>query len=338
MSQIVALTEANGLAGAIVYWSLSGTVELDAIVHKFEEDFMDESWLPAMPSLETVIYRAAQGLCDQRQMIRQIRRGTSWAFVTEKVNPLTAEQLKRGDGRNREKIEWQICARFWIEREGDTEKAVVLAEDAESAFDLDLVKRIKMDYQSSVRTLTAADISAWLLQRAAAGHAVGLRDRGGIYFVPQDRLGEWRELTRALMAVSDHKIYEIPAMRTPEAVEAILESVRYEASQQFEKLDGYLGGETSTRGLNSWERTLAEMREKVSHYVELLGTALPDLEEKFQNLTGALLETASSTAISRTRARYTLRRTRESFQETIHALETSLKKRDDARRTDDKDQ
>jgi hypothetical protein len=120
-------------------------------------------------------------------------------------------------------------------------------------------------------------------------HAVGLRDRGGVYFVPRDVLPTWRKIARVLADETGHKVFEIPAVKTDEAVEAILTAVRQHVRARFAEAEEYLQGKLSNKGLNALERTLDETRDYVQHYVDLLGQALPELAEKLESIKGALV-------------------------------------------------
>jgi len=155
--------------------------------------------------------------------------------------------------------------------------------------DQDLADAILASARAQEGVLTAMDVSSWLLW-VLRHHvqAVSLRERGGFYFVPRDRLPVWRQVVAVVRACSGHRLFEIPAMRTEEAVEAILTAIRDEAAERMAEMEAYLAGEVSTRGLNSWERRLGELQEKLAHYAELLGVALPDLDAKAITLKGAV--------------------------------------------------
>jgi len=152
-----------------------------------------------------------------------------------------------------------------------------------------LVDQIVSEANRQRGILTAVDVSWWLVYVSKQLHAVSLRDRGGVYFVPRDVLPTWRQIARVLAEETGHKVFEIPAVKTDEAVEAILTAVRQTISARFAEAEEYLTGKLSNKGLNSLERQLDETRDYVEHYVGLLGKALPDLTDKLESIKGAIV-------------------------------------------------
>jgi hypothetical protein len=273
LTDIVAV-EGSEAAGAIVYWQLSGSVDLQDLTDALGTLTVIGA-PPSAPSMEVVLQRAAQqAVSSKRQMVRPLDKRGSYAFVEESV-----------DGQSALKYNQRLTMR--VEKAGLDQPpyAVVLAHDPEA--DEPLQAQVYANVNVFKGLLTASDVSSWLLHVMEQVHGVGLRDRGGIYFIPNDCLALWRPLIAALRTVSDHKVFEIPAMRTEEAVEAILTAVRRDAEAALAEMEAYLAGETSTKGLNAIDRRLEEVRVKAAHYAQLLGVQLPDLQAKIVTLTGA---------------------------------------------------
>lgn len=277
MSSIVAV-EPGSAAGALVYWSLSGAVELLDLEECLAAEGLDGAFVPAPPSKDVALYRAAQDqVRTKRDLVRPLgAKRQGYVFVSE--TPV------EGSDKHLEYVERVVCT---VVRPKDGAAAVQVR--AVTPGDQPLADAILANAHAAEGILLANDISSWLLWVLRKHvQAVSLRERGGFYFVPRDRLETWQQVARVVRACSAHQLYEIPAMRTEEAVEAILTAVRNEAADCMREMEGYLEGEVSTRGLNSWERRLAELQSKLKHYSELLGVALPDLDGKAENLRGQL--------------------------------------------------
>ena len=279
--QIVAVeAESANIAGALVYWSLSGYVDLQDLAEALTAEGLDaERLLPTAPSADVVLLRAMQqAVHERRQLVRPLGKRGAYSFVQERVT--------REDGAADESLAWGELVRGTTTKDDSVTTVVTATQPAGEAIAAEIRSHLELFRDLLITT----DYSAWLLWYLFSQvKAVGLRDRGGFYFVPRDQLPAWKRIVSVTKKVSSHKTYEIPAMRTEDAVEAILAAVRGEAETQLQELEEYLSGEkVSTRGLNAAERKLKALREKTEHYAQLLGVALPDLAEKSLILLGAI--------------------------------------------------
>lgn len=276
MSGIVAVTdEMKDAAGILVFWELSGLVAMEDFVEAIAADGWEPELAPVAPSMEVALGRAATSvLADKRMLLRPLSRRGSWEILREQVS------LDVDDGE--ERVKHESLLRGSVQRSG-SEVQIQITGDP----DLKQAVLAKVGFYSS--TLTASDVSNWMLAQANRLHAVGLRSRGGFYFIPRDRIEDWHRVVRVIRACSSHQVYEIPAMRTDEAVEAILASVRAEAASKMAELEAWLAGDVhSTRGYNASERAVVAVQAKLRHYAELLGREMPDLDGRLVQLTGAL--------------------------------------------------
>lgn len=275
-SELIAV-ESWEQAGAIVFWKMSGNVDLDDLREAAAAEGIDEKILPGAPSVDTVLLRSAQAcITDKRQLIRPLDHRGEWVLETESVV---------FDG-TRKKLAYVEHVRLRVAREGNEKKPVI---EAVEPGDLPLAEAIAGQMSLYSGLLTTTDMSNWILNVLGSEvHAIALREKGGFYFVPKDRLDVWRSYVRVVAACSGHRIYELPAMRSEAAVEAILTAVRAEAQTRLDAFESYCAGTVSTRGLNSVERALAKVIDKLAHYSDLLGIQLPDLTEKAVTAAGAL--------------------------------------------------
>lgn len=280
MSNLIALDPQSAeVAGCVTYWSLSGTVSLSELRAALLVEGLAEPLCPQGVTLSEALVRAARVCCNgSRQLVRPLARGR-WAFVQEHV-------------RDAKHVEHRQLLTGRVEAMGEEKTPTAVVELADGVSPTDALEQlcdsILAESQTQLGLMDGVDCSSWLVRVATTLHATGLRDRGGIYFMPRDVLETWRLVSSVLESMTEHRVYEIPAMRTEEAVSAVLAAVRSTVQGRFKELEGYLAEGVSTRGLNAWERNMAETQRYVAHYVELLGTALPDLSERLVQLTGAL--------------------------------------------------
>jgi len=272
MAGLIAVQGYEGACGLITWWSLSGLVDYRDLKDEWEAAGLPVNRLPQIPSVQAATQRAIEAAC-QGQVARSPRPGV-FEIETYQVTKDAADRVT-GQHRKDSRIEVNY-----------TEKTVKVEayNDAGTQFE----SRFQGSRSTWNWMLTTVDISNWLVERATMLHAVSLRDRGGFYYIPTDRVQMWDEIRELLQKVSGHKIAGIPAMKTDEAVEIILSVVRREAETAIGELEEYLCGEPSTRGLNSWEKRVAEQRAKLAHYADLLGVVSPDIDAKLTALSGCI--------------------------------------------------
>lgn len=277
--QLIALdADSAETAGSISYWALAGDVNFRQLIDALELDGVHERYWPTEITLGEALVRAARACSNgRRQLVRPLGTRGAWALVQEHVTgEESVEHTQLLTGKVAQHGGVQVID---IRVSPGVEVTAALEE---------LVDQIREECVRKQSRLAAADVSGWLVRVATQLHATGLRDRGGIYFMPRDVLPEWRRVARVLSEESEHKVFMIPAMKTDEAVEAILSAVRSNVEEKFSELEGYLAAGVSTKGLNVWERHMADTRSYLDHYVRLLGQALPDLSERLELFTGAL--------------------------------------------------
>lgn len=290
---LVALPEETGLetAGAISYWTLSGEIDLATIRDALLIEGLEERLLPGPVTPAEALARGAKAACaDAHQLIRPMKRG-EWAFIQETLVPATTDREPQLEHQHL--LSGRVIEDSTPNPDGSRKAPVFDVRptpgvERTEAID-QLIDQILGEAARQRGILSANDVSWWLVYVAKQLHAVSLRERGGVYFVPRDVLPTWRLIARVLGEETGHQVFEIPAVKSEQAVEAILVAVRAHVRAAFDEAREYLGGTHSTRGLNALERQLAQTKDYVDHYVRLLDVALPDLTEQLEGITGALV-------------------------------------------------
>lgn len=264
-------------AGAAVWWRLSGGLRLGELTQAWEDLGLDEGMLPKAPSAHTALARAAKELAGPRTLIRCLQRG-GWAVVHERPQQ---------DG-----LDYNVSAQVHL-RDG---ACLVTPED------FDLADTVKAAFARHQQEVTQTDVSSWLAGLMKACKAVSLRDTGGIYFVPRQSLGDWHWMVQAIRAASNHVIFEMPCMRTDDAVRAIVDALTQEAEAEVaalsEELDKTIEGETKLggRALDSRLAKADRVKEKVASYETLLGTGLATLHSKLDAVRAQLARARLATS------------------------------------------
>lgn len=263
----------GGNVGAIVWWVLNGVVSYTKLIESLQASGLDEKLMPPPITADCALRRAAKAQEERRFLARPLGRGIGWAMVQERSTE---------DG---ESLTHEVVCKVKLT---DTEQMVATPADHP------VVALVRADYEAARDAYTPQDVSAWVVRVADSLRCLRLRERGGVYFVPADALPVWKGLVEAIRtAHGGHDLYEVPAMKSEEAVKAILDAVVREAEEeatqmQQELIDGDIGG----KALNGRADKVADIKAKVAHYEELLGVTQTALREKLDTLRADLTAAA----------------------------------------------
>ena len=257
--------------GRITFWDLSGDVDLDALVAALGDVVKH----PENPTPKVSLHRAVDE-CARRHNLEVRHRGAGmWDIVGEPVED------------NRQLVyPIETSARLMTKADGIGNDVGI---STTGKYDMEVLA----DYSKARGVLATTDIGNWLCDTLTTLGGVPLRDRGGVYFVPQDRVATWERVTTALQACSLHKVHRVPAMRSQDAVEAILAAVTADTRKACQTIAEDIGSATlGKRALETRENQTADLLERLDRYEGLLGTRLDELRT-------AIDETRSAVAVAR---------------------------------------
>jgi hypothetical protein len=296
---LVVTKEAEGVAGAVSYWRLSGTISLVKLAEKWTEQGLAVDQLPT-PTSEIVAcgravadqqtHRNAQG---KRRFVTTLARQGAWAIVEETVIPAPRDKDGKVIGEDSPPTYRRLVQVAFRENKIP---AVTAVEATDSEHGL-IERTLETSVQHHLGAIDSNDISSWLVRHARKLGAVALRDSGGIYFVPRTNVEIWRKIATAVEAASSHLVFRIPAMRNDEAVAAILDAVITEARDAAQGIEAELqGGNLGKRALATRTATCEAVLAKVAAYEELLGVSMDTIKTRVEvlrsDITAAALVTS----------------------------------------------
>lgn len=258
-------------AGLVTWWTLSGSVSVARLRAAWIAAGNDPAELPELPGPQVLLRRALmQYISDRRHTLLRPLPDGEFAVVRERV-------VAADDGHD---VEYETLFKAWI----DSDCVVTDGSgEVDDAVDI-LFERAKQTYESH-------ELSSWFVRRVEAAQAVGLRDRGGIYFVPETAVEGWSAFAALVSGLSQAKIYEIPAMRTQSAVAAVLDAVQREAAQAAEALAQELAaGNLGAKALQGRVGRVEALARKVASYEALLGVQLGELQQRLVELNAKAVE------------------------------------------------
>lgn len=278
--KLIAVDEHVPTAGAIVWWRLSGVVEHAKLLAAWKAAGFQEESLLETPSPATALRRAANELREKRVLVRPLGRNNGFAVVREKVT---------GD---EQELDYEVVAKVTLDAVGRIKFDGV--DDA-------LRNEVLTAFERHLGQLSTEDFSAWLVRAMPKLDAVSLRDTGGVYFIPHAQVEHLAMVTAVLHANTEHVVHRVPALRSTEAVEAILDAIEQEALAETERIEREL--EEGKLGEKAYENRIAQadkVTTKVERYEGLLDMKLDALRERLErlrsNLTVAMVKAAKTEA------------------------------------------
>jgi hypothetical protein len=275
--------EASETAGAISYWRLSGNVELAALALAWAGQGLDKDLLPAQPGDEVALGRAVRDQAGKRRVVRPLGKRGAWVIKDEAV-------AASGD----DVVHTRVCTVKFESGSAAIEPGEVPSDVFEAT-----AAAIRAGFRQARVELAPEDISGWLIALARDRAAVSLRDSGGIYFVPRTGVEFWRKAVKAIESVGAHRIFQIPALKNSEAIDAILDAVTNETRAAAEAIEAELVAEgddaLGARALKTRAEACGSLLSKVEAYENLLGVKLPALVTRIEDLRAGVAAAALKT-------------------------------------------
>lgn len=273
-SKFVAVSDlGSSHAGAIVWWRLAGALRADDLAWSWAQAALPEKWLPGATTPRAALGIAVREITGPRRLARQLPDGSGYAIVDECPNPNVGV----------EPFIYETIGMVWHDEAG----ALRISSDPFFASEAPGSARaiLESSYAGALASIAQGGVGGWLAKLVGKLHGVPLRDTGGVYFVPRAHVETLSAIAGALRAASAHVVHTVPALRSEEAVAAILAAVQDDASSAALALEEKIAaGELGARGLRTVQAHVAELREKVSTYEALLGVSLEAMRARLADL------------------------------------------------------
>jgi hypothetical protein len=249
----------GALVGGLVWWSLDGDVKLDVLRSTWEDAGLDVELLPKGMSPSVALRDALTDMKDGRStLVRPLRtEHEGFILVHETFDDNGHPEYVNG-------LSAQLVANELV------------IDGADDAAEAEQVRRL---YARNLATLSNHGMSVWLVRLVHGLETLTLKDKGGVYFVPGNRMEEWQRYIDVLRQCSRCRFGIMPAMRSKEATRAILETVTADAAAAIEKIEDELdaGERSGKRFLNTRQDRLREIEAQLQTYEQLLGVSMTKL-------------------------------------------------------------
>jgi hypothetical protein len=261
VTAVPALAGVQGI-GALTFWRLSGRTTLAALCTQWLRAGLDPDQLPQASSPKAALRAALHELEGTRVLARPLHDRGDWVLQEEAVNDDTTAYTKR----------------MRVRVSGDDALVIEPADHPDAS-------RLREAYRENLSTLSHANMGGWLVGLVEGLRGVSLKDTGGVYFVPEYTMREWRQIITAVEASSGHVILEIPAVSTEKAAQAVTMALVAESEQCMRAIREHLEyGDLGVRALESKQRLCRSMQGKIGEYEAVLGVAMGRLHEQVTDL------------------------------------------------------
>lgn len=290
---LVAVADETEATGAVTYWRLEGTVNHAALCDALTAAGLNLTFFPPKLSAEAALARGMETFkgngsvfAGRKTLVQKHKKSNSWAIGT-----MAEKETDEGFG-------FTNACRIFLDEEGKIQGRQL--EDPTFTYTKlnETVEAAEVAYVVALTHLNTVDISAWLVSLATKLSGVALRDRGGIYFIPKTHTETLKKIQTVLKAISNNILYTIPAMKSAESIQAILDAVTSEISDEITAIESELNDETGRRVIKNRIDEVSAMVKKVAGYEELLGLKMPAVAAKLSAITEKLGKAAIASTSS----------------------------------------
>jgi hypothetical protein len=268
----------QGAVGCVVWWRMVGELDVARMRAAWTSTELPEGWQLDHPSDKVAFSRSLHHHFDR---LVRLKGDWEWGVVSEQVE---------GD-----EYSGSLATRFRLIEAG-------IEQEDGPALDAGKYQEIVSSFLYFRSHVIQYDVSVWLCKMMERLGAVSLRDTGGVYFVPAHAVEQWEWIVAVLRGSSGHVLSYVPAMRSGEALDAIIDAVTQETAKLAERLAACASDkELGPKALRSRAADARAQAKKLHEYEQLVGRKVEGLGEQLASLE-AMLAAAALAAMAQEEA------------------------------------
>jgi hypothetical protein len=264
---VICVPEATEGAGALVWWSLEGTAPHAALAAAWEASGLPADDCPSAPTPALALRLAVAAVARAR-----IRRRFEGGWVI-------GEEGQDDGGA------WAAHAvcRVWIDEAGTSPGAT---PECQWEGDDAIGRLVRAHYEAALVDWPSTSVSVWLPAYVRSRcDGVTMRESGGVYYVPPAAVPMLQAIRGVLHSVSHHRMTMVQALRTADAVEAILGALAADTDAAIQEA---LDSADTARKAEHRVEVVKALRERLLRYEALLGERHADLGDRIDEAERAL--------------------------------------------------
>lgn len=261
-------------AGRLVVWHLHGSFDPIPFEEAWRAEGLSSSLLPRLPGEATALKAAMNELAEHRTLIRPLDKHDGYKVVRERAKD--------------DDLEYDTT--------GLTVRLDKLGRPVFSPPNHPSAVRVKALYEEFLLRVPRSGASSWLAGRIMpAVDAVGVKETGGVYYVPPHQVRTFEAMVKVIEAHTHHRVFPIPVVKAEKTVELVLDSLTAEVESECDALLHEINAATE-RAIESRVDKLNTMLAKVGRFEATLGTKLSRAREVMADADGALAAAALAAA------------------------------------------
>ena len=276
--------------GSAVFWTLRPMLHRDKLVAWLDEEGLRSSMLPNTPAPKTVLFAAAHAAAieynkfakrEQLPQVKACRVPDTMGSSVQTVAIVSEQWDTTVSHAQYVEAEWNCIAT--IVRKNKRSCRDVEIKSASHA----LKSLLQAEYDKRLIYMPQRILSNWLAtnyMRKVDGLNLRTsidRDKktmGGVYFIPESYMSEWRDFVHALELGEAGLFFEIPMFLDVNARKLLLNALRYEIDQTNKSIVDYVL-QRASKGFvfNRLFARIKRMSIKIDIYESILQLPLDDL-------------------------------------------------------------
>lgn len=270
---LIAVTDAEAhLAGVMVHYTTSACSQ-ELLARALGPTIT----APELPTPATALRRAMQEFAKPRRLVRPVEGG-GWTVVDELLDDAGVPcGLAPG-----------VIVRL------DDHGGLEFSGGGGSV----TATEVRAQYDLARGQLDSADVSSWLIRKVYELNAIAARPKGGVYFVPQPSVAALRVLIAAVESAGAARVYTIPAMKSADAVRAIMDALVHEADGVIHEAEELAVSDAGKRARTTASSGLSTLLSKLGTYEKLLDARLESVRLRLANAQVALFVSSAAATVA----------------------------------------
>ena len=264
-------------AGLTVWWGLCKLIQCSRLSTAWQLAGLPMDVLPPPPSPTAVLCRTMNQLFQDRSTLVKPVSGKEGSYA---VLP------KGSDGSNNPEYTTSWTAS--IKKLPVTKPGVPPEEELviDSRCPSKAADQLEIMFDSNMGTYGSIEQSQLMTNVVRWLRGARLHQGGKLYFLPPDKVADWRRVEATLKQSTRIELFEIPALPAQSAMKAVLHAIKQEAEDAAIELEedvaSSAGKATRPATLQRRRDAAKEMRDKLTYYEGFLGQEMTALKDRLE--------------------------------------------------------
>lgn len=159
--------------------------------------------------------------------------------------------------------------------------------------------QVRQQHETQLGLLTGASVTKTLVKILECLGSTTLRPSGGLYWLPEEHIDEWRKLAAHVESTAtegEFTIFLLPVAKGEDAAKAVLHAIRDEVERESAALLADVA-DVGTRGLENRKRACCELSAKIGRYEGMLGVSLQTLLQRCEQVNQVIVTAGLQLAV-----------------------------------------